>query len=529
MDNKPVIKILLAILMVFFCLHAVSHVFMKVGEGRSGGRRSGMFKISALTMPLDAEPFYRYAYALLFEHAEGQSKEMIAKSIRAFEQALARNVLFYRAYYYLGKARFMYDRSDSVNVARARQAFKRAARVRGSKNRDIALDTLMLMLSQWPFLDEQDKAFSRQLMEKSVSLLGREDFAAVLEVWRLYSRDSDFFKGIIENPEYFQAIARELSRMDGSLRERHEYLAAYEVYRLEQLKIAYHRYREQPGNRFQYFKNLYAHDGIEGYYRLANSPDFDEDAYRDLRKQLNAGIIRAFFQQPQENDKEKKIIQRYILDYLDRLLSKKELAALADLLEKNGFFASRDLDIFYIRQRLRFKQGDYQGIVEDVESLRQSLAFVRREQMDDYTAICLLEADAYYETGRPDRAMAVLEEMERVSPGLPGTYLRMMKIEAMAGESDRESREKYRQVMDSRFIEPRAASIRKTVYLVDSNEIVIRINEAFREAMKTGNLLQVFVDGKIRFEGYLNRLADEITVPVDKGHFTGCDVSIKII
>jgi hypothetical protein len=525
-------------------MQMLSHFFLELGEGKSSGKTSGLFKSSTVLMPLDAEPAYKYAYALLFENVESQNNEMILKSIRAFEKSIRHNVLLYRAYYYMGKALFFYNQPDSPYFDRGVRAFKRAALIRGNKNTNISTDTLVLLLSQWPLLIDEDKTFCRDLLENSIRLLQRRNFDSILEVWRLYCRDIEFFNGILKkNPAYYLTIAGELNRMGINLEMKHDFLSGYEVYRLDWLKTRYQKYREEPIGLVARLKNLYGNSRIEGYYRLAKNTGFNEKDYLDFKKELNLHIIRLLFDQPgwQTDTKKTQEIERYIFDYFADSPSRKEVQRLYELLNKNDFFSplpdfsTSHLLNFYIKQLVYFKLGNYDKVIEDIEKLRQSLAFVQREHMKDYTDILLLLSDAYVENRFLTLAMSMLEEIEKISPGLLETYWRMKKIELVIGannereEEEKVRAEKYEEVMDSRFIELRSLHTRKTVYLVDGHDIVIRIHDQLKGKLKPGNLFQVFIDGKIYYEAYISQLMEEESVKVKFDSSPAkCDVSVKI-
>jgi hypothetical protein len=111
----------------------------------------------------------------------------------------------------------------------------------------------------------------------------------------------------------------------------------------------------------------------------------------------------------------------------------------------------------------------------------------------------------------------------------------MKKIELIIGaNNEREEEEKvwvekYRYVMDSRFIEVRSLHTRKTIYLVDSHDIVIRIHDQLKAKLEPGNLLQVFIDGNIYYEAYISQLKEESSVEVKFEESPAkCEVFVKI-
>ncbi len=540
MKNKNTFKLVLSVLVVFFALQLLSHLFQYLGDKKTVGKKSEWYKRSALLMPLEAEPAYRYAYAMLFENAETQDDEAFLKSIHVFELSLQHNVLLYKAHYYLGKALFLYNQPNSPYFDRAVRAFKRAALIRGNKNNDIALDTLKLLLTQWPLLNEEGKTFCREVLEKSIAQLSGKEFNSILEAWRLYSQDIDLFKGILKtHPEYSLNIARELSLMEVNLEMRQDFLARYEVHYLDRLKSMARKYREDTTNLAAQLKYLYGISHIEGYYRLVKSADFSEKDYLEFKKTLVLDILRLLLDQGEwkTDTQKKKEIKQYIFDYIGTSPSRKEMESFSELLKKYNYFDTQDLKVFYIKQLIALKLGNYSQVIDETERFQQDLAFVQKEQMNDYIEILLLLSDVFYEDKLMARALSVLEEIEKIAPGLPETYWRMMKIESIIGPDDGSAgegkedegrAEQYRAVKESRFIESVGYETRKIVYLVDSGEIVIRISEPLKEMMKTRHLFQVYIDGKIYYEAYISRIeGDRVTVRLGE-EAARCEVLVKI-
>lgn len=544
---KKTFKWILPVLMLFFMLQFLSHLFLKWGGWRNeaGGKKTAWIKYSARLMPLDAEPIFEYGYALMREKDATQNKDTVLKSIAAFEKAIDLNVFFYMGHYYLGKALFSYDMARTHDFDRGVTAFKRAALIRGNKDSNIAADTLKLLVSQWPLLNNGDKTFCRTLLEKSITQLSAGDFNSILEVWGLYCRDSEFFKGTLKtNPQYYLHIARELSRIEINLKMRQDFLAKYEVYCLDWLKTDYQKYGPGCPDRLAQLKYLAGLAHIDGYYRLAGNTDFNEKDYLAFKKELYLDILRLLFDQETwlTDPGKRKDVSHYILAYVNESLSRMEITSFFEFLKKHNFFASQDFNAFYIKQLLHFKLADYARVIEDSEALRQSLVFVQREHLHEYTDILLLLADAFYENKLLVRSMTILEEIEKISPGLPGTSWRMLKIESLIGAVKKsEGKEipgqagnyragNYREIRESRFIEPAASVTHKTVYLVDDNKIVIGLSDKLKEMMKTGHLFQVFIDEKIYYEAYISQLKKKNNVVVQfEEHAAQCRVSVKIL
>lgn len=543
-------NVILFILMVFFTLQLLSHLFSTWGEANTNAKTMKFFEWSTQLMPMDAESVYKYGYALLFgndkDHDKAKDKKIILKSIQAFEKATDQNVLFYMGYYCLGKAFLLYDFPNSPYFEQGVMAFKRAALIRGNKNRDIAIDTLKLFLSQWPLLKNQDKQFCRQLLEKFIVQMNENDFNSILEFWRLYCRDIDFFTNILKTyPQYYLNVARELGRMEINLTIRQDFLARYEVYYLEWLKKMLQKYQKESENRLELLKYLRRISNVDGYYRIVKNSNLNEKEYLDFKKGLNLYILQLLFAQEawSTDPGKKKEIEQYILAHFNEHLSEIEIESFVKFLKDYYFVGSQDFKAFYIKQLAHFKLEYYDQVIEDSETFSQSLSFIQREQINDYIGILTLLSDAYFKNKLMSQAMSILEKIEKISPGLLGTYWRMMKIESITGDTLKTVRPEtaqtayaayrsrnFQKVSESRFIEPVALETHKTVYFIDSGEIVIRITDQLKDLMKSMNLFQVFIDGKIYYEAYISQLKNEdnVIIPFEKNAAT-CEVAVKII
>lgn len=546
-NNKKTLNVILFILVAFFTLQFFSHVFLKLGEANNNSKSIKFFEWSAKLMPPDAEPVYEYGYALLFGNDKAKDNQVILKSIQSFEKAIDHNILFYMSYYCLGKAFFLYESPNSPYFNQGVMAFKRAALIRGNKNNDIAIDTLKLFISQWPLLNNEDKIFCRQLLERSIVQISGNDFNSILELWRLYCRDIDFFTNILKTyPQYYLNVARELGRMEVNLEIRQDFLARYEVYYLGWLKIMFQKYQKESENPLELLKYLQRITTIDGYYRIVKNSNFNEKEYLDFKKGLNLYILQLLFAQEAWTTDEikKNEIEYYILAYFNEQLSGMEIESFSKFLKKYYFVGSQDLKAFYIKQLVQFKMEFYDQVIEDTEDFCQSLAFIQREQITDYIGILNLLSDAYFKTKLTAQSMSILEKVEKLSPGLLETHWRMMKIASITGDALENLKtgdatttyttyksDKYQQIREGRYIEPVTFETHKIVYFIDSKEIIIRINDSLKEMMKSRNLFQVFIDGKIYFEAYISQLKKEenIIVNVEKKTAAKCEVAIKII
>ena len=73
-----------------------------------------------------------------------------------------------------------------------------------------------------------------------------------------------------------------------------------------------------------------------------------------------------------------------------------DLDELQKLLEENNYFKDNDFPSLYLKTLIAYKKGSYSDIISEIEALRKSISFVKKEQLADYTNILLLLVDSYY-------------------------------------------------------------------------------------------------------------------------------------
>ncbi len=535
MEKRSILKYILIVLMVFFSLQLLSHLFWKVAQHKEAGEKNRWLRWSAHLMPPDSDPQLEYGAVLLIGSMELLDQRKIERSVAYLQRAINRNMLQYLAHQYLGQALFYVDYPQSPHFEQALIAFKRAVWLRG-QNPAVSFDTLRLLLSLWPLLGEVDRLFTRALFKKTTAVIKPPDVKSLLEVWSLYVRDIELLEFSLKDvPQYFKEAAEELAKIEMFPDYRQIFLARFEVY---WLGYALERYRNIHDLRVDVEKNVKSllrrlDRGIKGYYKNVGNGAFDEAAYLTLKRRLYVEVLEFLLSREvwQTGSQARDELKHLILNYIRDLPYKDDLEILHQILESGKIFGARELWARELRLLLYFQMENYNQVIEEAEDLRHSFSFIRKDQMEDYVDILLLLVDAYMEADRYEGALKVLEEAEKLAAQPVDVYWRIMKAETAIGRKRVQKGDMYERIRDSHWIDLLSTRLSTTVYLIDSHVFQIRLSEQLMDKLRDKHLLQVFIDNRIVGEYYLSRIEGyKINVEVKgKKAFHKVLVEIKII
>lgn len=522
LTNKKVVPVILILLVLFFTLQFLSQLFFNLGKGEDEPVNTGFLKRSCALFPFDTKPLLEYGYALLQESEKNNDTRMLDESIRYLKKSTAVNMLFYNGHLYLGKAYLYRNVQEPTFFDAAVAAFKRAARIRGIDKR-VGMDTMTILLSLWPHLNKSDREFCTDLFNKSIKRIGKEDFMSLLDNWALACRDIHFFKeGLNKMPQYYIIAARKLAQLETDMENRREFLAKHTLYFIAELKDLYQRYRsEVTSDLLKKLVDLYDNvDKRVSTFYLENMEHRSKQmGYLEFKKQVNLYILELLFAEAewQKNPRLREKLETYIFSYMKELSSSDELGRFEDFLGKKGYFEiiGSDLRVFYIKQLLAFKSGQYDSVITATENFKRTVSFVKKENAADYADILFLLTDAYISSRLLTRAYDTLKEVNPKDVNLSDYYWRKMIIERVIGADKDEDEGESQQrelIMNSRFIDLDSPSAEQTIYLINEKEVNIRFTDTLNEKAKSFHLLQVLLDGRLIFEEYLSKLVSPLTI-----------------
>jgi hypothetical protein len=513
---------------IFFQVRFLSDVYLAVGDSIGTGKKTGLYKLSHRIFPFDHTAAYKYGYVLLESGYENKNNALILESINWFKKAAARNPFHYYTHYYLGKSYLFYDYPHSQYFNEAISQFKKAAIIRGS-NQAIVLDTGKILLSMWPLLSDEDKRFCHNLLSQSMTRFLWEDFAGIVEPWWLYSKDKNFLKQLLEkNPVFFSKVAGKLTELEAPLSLRWEFLSEYEKFILEEVNRKFQSLSFQKKYELNPLPPLLEDlKTIKAYYKLAGDETFNKEKYRDLKNKLLHQLIDAFFEAyPLKKDRKmehEREMNRYIDEYINGDLPREEVLKFKEYLKKKDFFKPNDFTSLYFYYLPEFKLGNFVGIISDIERLKNSITYINEEKKDGYIRLLLLLSDSFQASNLLSLAEKTLREITAVQPGNLDASFFLLRIRRVFGEDSAykgKIKENLDSLKNSRKFELNPLNIdreiKKPVYLVDGNSIEITFGNGLKEQIKTG-LLQVFVDGRIKYENYISLLPDVVRVEIKPG------------
>lgn len=547
-DKKVIISIILVLLILFFGLQFLSHIFFEIGRGEAGPKNIRLLRWSSILSPCEAKPLLEYGSSLLQKSKQSKDQQLLEKSIKYLEKSTGSNMLYYLGYFYSGKAYDWQTVFDYTSFNLAIAAFKKAALIRGN-DLQVSKDTMAILLSYWPFLDDKDKDFCTGLLKKTITRIGSKDFNSLLDTWALKNRDINFFEEALKKKPYFYLLAAEkLLQAEIDKDARHKFLSKYTVYSMAQLEEEYQEYRsEKPVGLLKQLKSIFdrLRKNISIYYLKEPKNKSKQKGYSEFKKRVNLDIIELLLAGSgwQKDSRSKTELESFILTYIKDLNSLDEFKSLSDFLTKKEYFSTllinkkylnlrlSDLKALYIQQLIAFKSGQYDSVIFDVEKFRRENPFDRKASPTVYNDILLLLTDAYISSRLLTRANSVLKEVKKGDVNLADFYWRKMIIERVIGpdNDEEDSGQQYQLINDSRFVELASPSLKKTVYFVKNNNIEIRFADALYEEIKSAHLLQVFIDGNLVYENYLGNLVFpvKISIPTEK-NYSRHTLSIKI-
>jgi hypothetical protein len=503
---------------LFFLLQFAAEVFYSRGKDKVPEKALPSLRASMKLFPFAAEYPAEAGFALLEKGARGEDSARLKASIPYFKDAIGKNPLDYQARYYLAKAYLHFSSVDNDSFDLGVAELKRAARIRGS-NKQIALDCAKVFFSLWPLLEKEDQEFASDLLANVMPELSWPDFSPLVEMWSLYVQDAPLLMELLkQKPEFFGPAANQLVAAGIPLTQRHELLDLHETHSLDALERRYNELSLSGGIGLDDARSLLGQlRALKGFHRLQPGSSFSQEKSDNLQRTLLLGVISGLLTDPKAkaDPRTPGQLKEYILAYITDHSGLNELDDLQNLLSEKNYFKENDFASLYLKTLIAYRKGDYGGIISDIEALRKGISFVKKEQAADYTNILLLLVDSYYSSKLLTAAEAVAGELYQNQPDNPDVLWRILRIRKILGSEgppDKALDDKLAAVENSRFLTVARANVFYDVYLFNEPAIEIALDPALRAKLKPGQLLQVFVDGHVAYESYVQDLPEKIVI-----------------
>jgi hypothetical protein len=514
MKKNKFLIIAALLLALFFSLQFFSEMFFAWGKNLDAKSKLKKYQLGLAFFPLSSSPFRATAFLNLEEGIRNKNSVVVKESIRYFQKALRMNPLDYQAHYFLAKAYLQFSSTSSDYFELAVDELKRAARIRGN-NKDIALDCGMVFFSLWPLLEEEDKTFAASLLSNAMPSFSWSEFSPLLEMWSFYVQDTPLLMALLnQKPDFFGPSADQLVAAGIPLARRWNLLNLYEIYTLDAVERRYNEMNMKGLVSNDEERSLfYQLQSIKGYYRLQPKSDFRLEKMVALKRTLLLALISGLLddQNPQSSVKTAEYINAYLIDFADLA----DIGALQKMLQEKNYFKTNDFPSLRLKTLINYRLGNYGDIIAEIEALRQTISFVKKEQLADYTAILLLLVDSYYSSKLLTAGESVARELYQNQPENPEVLYRVLRIQNILGAEgavDKTLNNKLAVIANSRLLTISMLKSVSDVFLFNQPEIEIVIDPALRLQLKPRQLLQVFVDDKIAYESYVDGLPEKIVI-----------------
>jgi len=516
---------------IFFFFQFGAEFFFTLGKDKIPEIGLKNLQTSMKLFPLSAQYPGEAGFALLEKGIRDNDPDTVIKSVHFFQAAAKINSLDYQSHYYLAKAYLQLSTAAGVYFDMAMDELKRAAHIRGS-NKQIALDCSRIFFSLWSLLEEEDRILASGLLIAAMPALSWSEFSPLVEMWALYVQDAPLLMELLlRKPQFFGPAADQLVAAAIPMEQHRQLLTLHEVHTLDTLERRFNELGLQGQIGLDDARSLLNQlRRLKGYYRLQPESGFAPEKLAKLQRALLLAVISGLLSdaKAQTDPKSAPQLREYIQAYIADHSGLNDLDDLQTLLEEKNYFKGNDFHSLYLKTLITYKKGSYGDIIAEIEALRQTISFVKKEQLADYTAILLLLIDSYYSTKLMTAAESVAKELyenQLDNPDILYRIIRVRNILGAEGAPDNVLDAKLEAVENSRFLTVAKANSSHDVFLFNAAEIEIVLDPVLLAQLKPKQLLQVFVDGRIAFESYVENLPEKIILAPP---FTEAERKIKV-
>ena len=537
MKNRWIFQILVLVGVVFFTALLISRLFLVLSETPDQLKEARYLRASCLFFPLDHFSAYKYGFLWLDRGFKQKDNRQLERSMTWFKRSIMLNPFYHFAHHHLGKAFLFHNYPQSTYFEKGVSQLKTALSI-NQNNKFMVRDTSEVMFSLWPLLSEGDKQSIRELLIKFAPRFSWDEFQPLVELWWLYSREVPFMKNLLgKNPDFLAPVARMVVALKGPLNLRWQWLSDHENHLLREV---IQRYRQGPGeneSRLEFEKSLVLDlNRIKRYDRLVTGKQFNQERFLKHKIQLAGGVVREFINRHKGNLTPDiyKTVGQLVMDYLASGPELKDLLDLERFLEGKGFFQANDFASLYIKYRLKFSQAEFSGLIDEIETLKRSVSFVKEGHMADYVKLLLLLADAYEASKLLTVADTTLRDLLKMEPDNPEAWLGLVRIQQVLGDDDSERidglADMREQLKKSRFLTLNKFEQTFPVFLIDDKAIELSVEQGLLNRLEDQHIIQVFVDGDIRYEEYIEQLPELIRLDLkEAGEFVKVEVDVRFL
>ena len=401
-----------------------------------------------------------------------------------------------------------------------------------------AVDVLVAMLGNWRSLSEEEQTFCRKTLNRVVRGLSRRQFDRILDAWRVSCEDVAFFLDALKKkPEFYKQLAGRLVKNNEEVKLRTGLMANFEIYWMDRVNQIT-RQMAGSSSTFRDWRNLchVLKRNVRGYYRLTEEHGLLDQRYSLLLKRIHLNTLDRLLRTDDWGDSPtlSRAVEETVETYLDDFSTPSEVGALGKFLKRANFFENESLWVFCVREKLQFAAGHYPQVIRDCEDLLGSRDACPPDEVRECIDLMLLLTDAHIASHLLSSAIPVLNDAERMEPGRMDVGWRMFQVHRIIGVGDQLAsimKQRFQTIENSQTLEIYSPVQKKSVFVLDRQELELRLAGGLLAGMTNPRLIQVVMDGCVVSEIALSELNNQSTLslPLNCPRFSRHDVVVTVM
>jgi len=404
--------------------------------------------------------------------------------------------------------------------------YKKAASLTGHHSQ-IFFEVGQILFSRWPELPEEERAFTLDILEKTLVRREREKLLPILHTWEMNVKDYGVMEKILpENPDVFRLYAKFLGEKNLVNKLRLETLAKAEFLEFEKAEELHYtgmnevRYF-QIKRALNYFRSSFnILKKISFYQDLTEEKLIEPSEYKSLQKSLYLDMAKCRVEEGASLEE----VEEYLQNYLALEDEAFRIGELESYLKKRGLIAEKlgtsfdNLKSLSYQIYLAFKQSRYREIMRIGRLLRESFVVIQEGQKEHYVKILQFIGDSFLKADYPYEPHEFYQKALEIEPDNLENLLSIRKYYKRMNEEENIQKidERIEKVVASRgivlkYFELKKGARFKRTLPFDGRDIVLNL-QFMKNWQENAPLMTVIFNGRVVWEDYLKD--DSLSIPL---------------
>jgi hypothetical protein len=414
---------------------------------------------------------------------------------------------------------YLYGKTTQDLQQRYRNLKRRVILDKGRVEDSVAV--LEFSLRHWQSLDKNDREFCRKTLNRMIRSINRRQFERILDAWQASCNDITLFpEALKKNPVYYRHLADRLINTEDEIKLRNNLMTNFEIFWLESVNRVAQQLSLQ-SSTYSQWKNLRSQlkRGIQGYFRLSEKSGLLDERYSHLLKRIHLSILGSLLDTPGwiEEPGLSNEVNGAIAAYLNDFGKPEDAGELRKFLQRAKFFQLEPLWVFRVQEQIQLAAGHYPQVIRDCEALLEKPGVCPTEEVKECIQLMLLLTDAHIASHLLSSAIPVLAEAEKMEPGRLDVGWRLFQVHRIIGIEDTllaAMQQRFQQIAHSHVLEVSSPVQRQAVFILDRQELELRISSRLASQVVNPHMIQVMIDGCVVSEIPLSGLHDRTSIPL---------------